>query len=52
MILTITLKSSFYLDDNIIDKISFLCNFDRNDLAQKVQTLKSDLFKREKNKKT
>lgn len=51
MILTITLKSSFYLNDNIIDKISFLCNFDRNDLAKKIQILKADLFTREKNKK-
>lgn len=51
MILTVTLKSSFYLDDSTIDKISLLCNYDKNELAKKAQILKSSLYKREKNKK-
>ena len=50
MLLAVTLKSSFYLDDKIIDSISEFCECDRNELASKAQALKADLYIKEQRK--
>lgn len=51
MIITVSLKSSYYLDDSSFDRISLFCSYDKDKLADNAQQLKSKLYEREKNKK-
>lgn len=49
-VLILALKSAYYLTDYQINKIAVLCHIDRLLLQQAVQTLKNQLYDREKSK--